>query len=174
MFKLKENNEVNRRFLKCEYICYSPAETSTKKTPNCQIYINIHREDSAISLLNSYLDLKFDVIKKVDDSRYGDGNEIRLVNLRPIALFSNFRLTKSSGKSLQDISHAHIVFLMYQLLTSCRGGGDLSLGFHRDRGVRRDELTRNRNINGEYHLRIMLNDVFGFVEYLEQATYGLG
>ena len=118
MFKLKENNEVYRRFLKCDYIRSSLEETSTKNTPNCRIYINIHREISAISLLSSYLDLKFEVIKRVDDSRYGDGNEIRLVNLGPIALFSNFRLTKSSGKHLQDISHAHIVFLLYQLLTS--------------------------------------------------------
>ena len=63
-----------------------------KKTPNTHIYINIPREDSVISLLNSYLDLNFEVIKKADDSRYGNGDEIRLVNLGPIALFSNFKL----------------------------------------------------------------------------------
>ena len=59
MFKLNENNEVNRSILKCDYIGYSAAEISTNTT-NCQIYINIPREDSVISLLNSYLD--FDLL----------------------------------------------------------------------------------------------------------------
>ena len=50
MFKLNENYEVDRKILKCDYIRYSPAETSTTNTPNSQIYINIPREDSVISL----------------------------------------------------------------------------------------------------------------------------
>ena len=74
--------------------------------------INILREGSIISLLNSYLDLNFEVIEKVDSSRYANGNEIRLVTLGPISLFSNFKLTTSSGKQLEDISHAHLVSLM--------------------------------------------------------------
>ena len=124
MFKLNENYEVDRKILKCDYIRYSPAETSTINTPNSQIYINIPREDSVISLLNSYLDLNFEVIKKVDDSRYGNGNDIRLVNLAAIALFSNFKLTTSSGKHMKDISHAHLVSLMYKLITSSKGSDD--------------------------------------------------
>ena len=91
MFELNENYVVDRRILKCDYIGYSPAETSAIITPKSQIYINIPREDSVISLLNSYLDLDFEVIKKGDNSRYGNGNDIRLVNLAPIALFSNFK-----------------------------------------------------------------------------------
>ena len=129
MFKLNENYEVDRRILKCDYIRYSPAETSTTKTPNFQIYINIPREDSVISLLNSYLDLNFDVIKKADGSRYGNGNDIRLVNLGPIALFSIFKLTTSSGKHLEDNNHAHLVSLMHKLITSSKGSDDLSMGF---------------------------------------------
>ena len=117
MFKLNENYEVDRRILKCDYIRYSTAETSTIKTPNSQIYINIPREDSAISLLNSYLDLNFEVIKKADDSRYRNGNDTKLVIRGPIALFSNFKLTTSSGKHLEDISQAHLVSLMYKLIT---------------------------------------------------------
>ena len=110
MFKLNENCDVDRRILECEYIRYSPAETSTISTPNSQIYINIPRKDSVISLLYSYLDLKFEVIKKVDNSRYANGNNKRLVNLGPIALFSNFKLATSSGKHLEDIFNSHIVF----------------------------------------------------------------
>ena len=109
MFKLNENYEIDRRILKYDYIRFSPAETSTINSPNSQIHINIPREDSVISLLKCYLDLNFEVFKKTDDSRYGIGNDIRLVNLGPIALFSNFKLTTNSGKHLEDISHAHIV-----------------------------------------------------------------
>ena len=144
MFKLNEKYEVDRRILKCDYIRYSPAETSTISTPNSQIYINIPREDSVISLLNSYLDLNFEVIKKADNSRYGNGNDIKLVNLGPIALFSNFKLTTSSGKHLEDISHAHLVSLMYKLITSSKGSDDLSVGFDRSSARRREEITTNK------------------------------
>ena len=174
MFKLNENYEVDRRILKCDYIRYSPAETSTTNTPNSQIYINIPREDSVISLLNCYLDLNFEVIKKADNSRYGNGNDIRLVNLGSIALFSNFKLTTSSGKHLEDISHTHLVSLMYKLITSSKKSDDLSIGFDSSRARRQDEMTDNKRVKGRYHVRIMLRDVFGFAEHQEKATYGLG
>ena len=174
MFKLNENYEVDRKILKCEYIRYSQAEKSTINTPNSQIHINIPREDSVISLLNSYLDLSFEVIKKDDNSRYANGNDIRLVKLGPIALFSNFKLTTSSGKHLEDISHAHIVSLMYKLITSSKDSNDLSIGFDHSRNRRGDELALNKNIKGKYHVKIMLKDVFGFAEHQEIATYGLG
>ena len=38
----------------------------------------------------------------------------------------------SSGKHLEDISHAHIVSLMYKLITSAEDTDDLSIGFDRD------------------------------------------
>ena len=124
--------------------------------------------------MNSYLDLNFEVIKKADNSRYGNGNDIKLINLCPIALFSNFKLTTSSGKHLEDISHAHLVSLMYKLITSSKGSDELSIGFNRSSAKRREEMTTNKNVNGKIHLRIMLKDVFGFAEGQEKATYGLG
>ena len=174
MFKLNENYEVDRRILKCDYIRYSPAETSTINTPNSQCYVNVPREESVISLLNSYLDLSFEVIKRADNSRYANGNDIRLVNLGPVALFSNFKLRTSSGKHLEDISHAHLVSLMYKLITSSKDSNDLFIGFDYSRNRRRDELALNKNIKGKYHVKIMLKDVFGYAEHQKKATYGLG
>ena len=123
--------------------------------------------------MNSYLELNFDVLHAVTNNRYVDGNNIRLVNLGPIALSSNYKLTTSSGKHLENIDHAHIVSLMYKLLTSSKGSDDLSIGFDRDRTRRRNELTNNKNIKGKYHVRIHLKDVFGFAEYQNKGTYGL-
>ena len=142
MFKLNENHEVDRRILKCDYIRYAPAETSTINTPNSRIYINIPREDSVISLLNSYFDLNSENVKKANDSRYGKGKDIKLVNVGPIALFSNFNLETSSGKHLEDISHAHIVSLMYILITSSRGSDDLSISFNRSTARQQDDEKR--------------------------------
>ena len=174
MFKLNENYEVDRRILKCDYIRCSPAEICTINIPKSQIYINIPREDSVISFLKNYLDINFEVIEKADDSRYGNGNDMRLVNLRPIALFSNFKLTTRTGKHLEDISHAHRVSLIYKLITSRKNSDDLSIGFDRSRARRQDEMTDNKNVKGNYHLRIMLKVVFGFAEHQEKATYGPG
>ena len=174
MFKLNEKNEINRDILKCDYIRYSPSEISTINTTNSQVYINIPREDSVISLVNNYLELNFDVLHAGTNNRYVDGNNIRLVNLGPIALFSNYKLTTSSGKHLENIDHAHIVSLMYRLLTSSKGSDDLSIGFDRDHNRRQRELTNNKSQKGKYHVRSFLKDIFGFVEYQNKGTYGLG
>ena len=174
MFKLNEKYEINRDILKCDYIRYSPSEISTINTANSQVYINIPREDSVISLLNSYLELNFDVLRADNSNRYVDGNDIRLVNLGPIALFSNYKLTMSSEKHLENIDHAHIVSLMYKLLTSSKGSDDLSIGFDRDRGRRQRKMTNNKSQKGKYHVRIYLKDVFGYAEYQQKGTYGLG
>ena len=125
-------------------------------------------------MLNSYLELNFDVLRADNNNRYVDTNDIRLVNLGPIALFSNYKLTTSSGKHLEEISHAHIVSLMYKLLTSSRDSDNLSIGFDRNRGRRKNELTNNKTIEGKYHIRIYLKDIFGYVEHQEKGTYGLG
>ena len=155
-------------------IRYSPVEASTINTPNSQIYINIPRENSVISLLNSYLDLNFEVITKADNSRYANGNDIRLVHLATIALSSNFKSTTSTGNYLEDIRHAHFVSLLYKLTLSSEESDDLAIVLDRSSGRRRDDMTNNKNVKDKFHLRIMLRDVFGFAEHQEKVTYGLG
>ena len=113
-------------------------------------------------MLKSYIELNLDVLQAAIDIRYVDANDIRLVNLGPMALFSNYKLTTSSGKHLEEISHSHIVSLMYKLLSSSEDSDDLSIGFDRSRNNRKRELTNNKNIRGKYHIRIYLKDIFGF------------
>ena len=79
MIKLEEKSEVDRKILKCDFIRYSPAETSTKNRPNSQVYINIPIEKSVNFLLNSCPDINFEVVKETDKSRYANGNDTRLV-----------------------------------------------------------------------------------------------
>ena len=190
MFKLSENYEINRDILKCDIrqsenyeingvilkcdIRHSSSEINIINTAISQIYINIPREDSVISLLKSYLDLNFDILHAATNNRYVDGNDIRLVNLGPIALFSKYKSTALSGKHLDDISHAHIVSLMFKLITSAEDTNDLSICFDRDRNRRQRELTNNKKRNRKYHVRIFLKDISGFAEHQEKATYGLG
>ena len=124
-------------------------------------------------MLVSYLDLKIGVIKKADNSRCGNGNAIRLINLGPIALLSNFKLTTSSGNHLEDNTHAHIVSLMYKLITSARDSDDLSIGFDRSRKRRQEKLTNNNIMNGMYLKNIMAMDVFGFAEHQKKTLTAL-
>ena len=146
MFKLSEKYQIERRFLKCDYVRYSPSKISTINTPNSQVYISVPRGVSVISLLGSLLRFNSDVLHAATNNRHVDNNYIRLVNLSPIALFRHYKMTSSSGKHIEEISHAHIVFLMYKLITSSRGSDDLSIGFDRDRGRRQYELTNNKKI----------------------------
>ena len=91
-------------------------------------------------MLNSYLELNFDVLQAATGNRYANCDNIRLVNLAVIALFSIYKLTTSSWKHLEEISHAHIASLMYRLLTSSKDSNDLSIGFERN-GVRRKKKS---------------------------------
>ena len=119
------------------------------------------------------MDLNFEVIKQSDIPIYANGNDIRMNNLGPVALFSKFKLTTSSGKHLEDISHAQKVSLMYKLVTSSKDSDDLFLGFDRSRSRRRKKLTQ-KNIKSKHHLRFLLRDLFEYAEHQEKATYGLG
>ena len=174
MFTLRKSYEIGRRILKCDFIRYSPAEISTIDTGNSQIHINIPREEPVISLLNSYFELKFDVSEAASNNRYVGTSDIRLVNLGPISLVSNYKLTTSSGKHIEEISHAHIVGLMYKLLTSSKDSEDSSIGFDRNRGRRKNELSDNKSIKSNYHITIYPKDIFGFAEHQAKVTYGLG
>ena len=90
--------------------------------------------------------MNFDVLHAATNNIYVDVDDIWLINLAVIALFSIFKLTTSSGKRLERFAHANIVSLMYKLLTSSKGSDDLSDGFDRDRNRIKRELTNNRNI----------------------------
>ena len=173
MFELSEKYEIKRNILKCDYIRYSPSEISTLNTPNLRVYTFFPREDSVISLLNSYLQLNFDVLHAATKNRFEDSKDIRLNNLGVIPLFSNYKLTTKSGKNLEEIGHAQIVSLMYKLLKSSKDSDNLCIGFDHSRDRKKQELTNNKNNKGKYHLRVYLRDVFGFAEHKETATYGL-
>ena len=77
---------------------------------------------------DSYLELDFDATHKAG-ARYAYGDHIRLVNLGPIALFNEYRLTSSSGKEKGEIDNAHVICFRYKWISSSRDSNDLSIGF---------------------------------------------
>ena len=99
-------------------------------------------------MLKSDLDFEFDVIHAATGHMYANDNDIKLVNLGPIALFGSYKLTTNSGKHLEDISQARIFSLMHELITSAKDTQDLSIGFDRDRNRGQRELTNNRTKKG--------------------------
>ena len=136
--------------------------------------MNIPRENSVFSLVNSYLELTSDILHTLTNNRYADKNDIILVNLGPIGLFSKYKLTISSGKNLENIEHGHIACLMYKWLNTAGGCDDLSIGFDCSRGRRQREVTNNKNTKDKYHVRIYLKDIFAFAQHQLNGTYGLG
>ena len=138
---------------------------NTKNTANSQTKILIPREVSVNPLSSSYLDLDCDVLHAATNERYVDNDDIRLINLGPVALLSSYKLAISSEKHLEIINHAHILSLLYKLLTSSRGYDDLSIGFDRDHERRQQELTNNKNVKGKNHIRTFLKHSFGFAEH---------
>ena len=104
-------HEIDRPILKVNYKQYHPQTSSNFNTPDSYIKIEIPREDSHISLYESYLQIEVDVLKN-DNSRFVDDNRISLINMGVLALFSEARLSTSSDKTLENINHLHIGSLM--------------------------------------------------------------
>ena len=63
---------------------------------------------------------------------------------------------------------------MYKLLTAATGCDDLFFGFDRSRDKSQRELTENKKIKRNYHVRTYLKDMFGFAQHQLKGTYGLG
>ena len=83
-------------------------------------------------------------------------------------------MTSSSGTEVEEIDNAHVICLLYKLISSSRDSVDLSIGFHRSIETRERELNINKTTRGNYHVRNHLKDVFGFAEHQANASYGLG
>ena len=94
MYQLEDNNIINHSTWKRDFISQSPAELSTIFNAISQIYINIPREASVVSLMKGYFDLNFHALKAVDDCRYAEKIDISLYHLGPFAPFGNFHFTR--------------------------------------------------------------------------------
>ena len=172
MFSLKNKYTLEKPIHKIDFIKYSPSSLATINNTNSNTTISFPREDTYICLQNSFISLEFEVLKN-NNTRYADGDEIGLVNFGPISLFSEAKLTTSSGKHLEKVDNLHLISLMYKLLTSTKSTSQLMYGFEENLSVRRQELTNNKNEKGTFFVRIKLKDLFGFADQ-EKITYGLG
>ena len=116
--------------------------------------------------------MEFEVVKN-DDTRYAVGDQISLVKFGPVALFSEAKLTTSSGKHLEKVDNLHPICLMYKLLTSSQQTSQLMYGFEESTTIRRQELSNNKTEKGTFFVRRKLKDLFGFADQ-DKITYGLG
>ena len=117
MFSLKNKYTLEKPIHKIDFIKYRPSSLATVNNANSNISVSLPREDAYICLQNSFISLEFEVLKN-NNTRYTNGDEISLVNFGPISLFSEAKLTTSSGKHLEKVDNLHLISLMYKLLTS--------------------------------------------------------
>ena len=83
-------------------------------------------------------------------------------------------MTTSSGKHLEDTSHAHIVSFLYTLITSAKDADDLSIGFDRKSNRRQRELTKNKIKKLDSLLELGSKICLVLPKIKKKATYGLG
>ena len=83
-------------------------------------------------------------------------------------------MTSNSGKEIEEIDIAHVICLLYKLISSSGGSDDLSISFHRSNESRERDSTNNGTTKGNYHVIVYLKNVVGFAEYQDNCTYGLG
>ena len=149
LFSLKNKYTVEKPIHKIDFIKYNPSSLATINNANSNVSISLPREDAYICLQNSFISLEFEALKN-NDSRYTNGDEIGLVNFGPISLFSEAKLTTSSGKHQEKVDNLHLISLMSKLLTSTSQTSQLLYGFEQSTTIRRQELTNNKNEKGTF------------------------
>ena len=92
-FKLKEKYGLERGILQSDKIRYSLTEAKAINTLDIGIYKNRPKEDSVISLMNSFPDLNCENIRTADNSIHENGKGFKKVTLGSIVLFGIFKLT---------------------------------------------------------------------------------
>ena len=149
MFSLKSKYTLMKPIHKIDFIKYSPSFLGTVNNANSNISISSPREDAYICLQHSFISVEFEVLKN-DNTRYANDDEICLVNFGPVALFSEAKLTTSSGKHLEKVDNFHPICLMYKLSTSSQQTSQLMYGFEESTAIRRQELTNNKTEKGTF------------------------
>ena len=110
---------------------------------NSNISISLPSEDAYICLHLCYISLEFEVLKETN-TRFADGDQISLVNFGPFVIFSEAKVTTSSGKHLEKVDNLHPISLMYKCLSSTQSTSQLMYGFEESVTIRRQELTNNK------------------------------
>ena len=99
MFRFSEGHLINRSILGREPIRNTPQTKLTAKRVYEQFYNDILREDSEKPLEERRLELKSEVIQD-NNQAFADASNIRLVNIDPVALFSQYNSSRRSGKEI--------------------------------------------------------------------------
>ena len=149
MFSLKSKYTLRKPIHKIDFKKYSPSSLATINNNNSNMSFSSPREDAYICLQHSFISVESEVLKN-DDTRYNDGGERSLDNFGPIALFSEAKLTTSSGKHVEKVDSLHPICLMYKLLTSNQLTSQLMYGFEENTAIRRQELTNNKTEKGTF------------------------
>ena len=116
--------------------------------------------------------MNLDVLHAATNNRYADSNDIKLIILGPIALFSKYKLTTSSRKHLEDNIQSHIVSLKYKLISIAIDTPDLSIGFDRNDNRRQRELTHNKNQKSKIQLRNYLKHILALLNFNKKLFSG--
>ena len=103
MFSLKSKYTLIKPIHKIDFIKYSPSSLVTINNNNSNISTSLPRKGGYICLQDSFISVEFEVLKN-DDTRYANGDEIILVTFGPVALFSETKLTTSSGNTWKKLT----------------------------------------------------------------------
>ena len=93
-----------------------------------------------------------------------------------MSLFSEYIRSASSRKHTERIDNAHVVRLMYKLVSSGDNSNDLSIQFDGSNQRRKQKLTDKKTapmkaMEGRLHSKSCLKDVFGFAEHQQDGIW---
>ena len=127
------------------FFLFSPASLNQIDTADNQIFPDIPRDDCAISLQYSSLELNVDVVYERDDVLYAAVGVVKIFILGPIAPFTELQKlqkTTASGKFSKSFDHPQVETLIYLLIKISFGQNGLSMVFERDNNKRQVKLSK--------------------------------
>ena len=114
LFSLKNEHALDKPIHKIDFSKFSPNSLATINNNNSNISISLPREGAYNCLQNLCIPVDFEILMQ-DDTRYADGDKINLYNFGDFALFSEAKLTTSSGKQWKKVDKLPIISIMHNV-----------------------------------------------------------
>ena len=104
----------------------TPPSLATRNETYCEMCNEVPMKNSVLSREIKYLELQFNDLN-CSGYRYGDAWDLCWVNLSPIVLSSESKVTTGCGDELEVVIIAHDKCLMYKTIPRSRNSDDFLL-----------------------------------------------
>ena len=177
LIKIPERYEVDWSIFECDYVRCTSKSSSKLDVPTTQ-FLLMYQETNVFFMKKYSIKFYFKVCQNSSlDGDFELAGLIRFVYVLFVSFSREYQLFTRVGKHLKRIErNAHIISLMYNLLTLSKDSIDFSLRFDEKNARCKLAMTDDKiaHNSGRFPVKTYPKDVFRFADQRKIGIYGLG